>query len=80
MAQVKPHYSTLYSDISSQHSGVVLLGRRPRQHYSRRAIGKLIGLVSQDEYIPFNFTVLEYVLLGRAPAHAASANTTVKRY
>ena len=47
--------------------GVVLLGRRPRQHYSKRSIGKLIGLVSQDEYIPFNFTVLEYVLLGRAP-------------
>ena len=47
--------------------GVVLLGRRPRQHYSRRDFGKLIGLVSQDEYIPFNFTVLEYVLLGRAP-------------
>lgn len=47
--------------------GVVLLGRRPREQYSRRAIGKLIGLVSQDEYIPFNFTVMEYVLLGRAP-------------
>jgi iron complex transport system ATP-binding protein len=47
--------------------GVVLLGHRPRQEYSNRSIGKLIGLVSQDEYIPFNFTVLEYVLLGRAP-------------
>jgi iron complex transport system ATP-binding protein len=47
--------------------GVVLLGNRPRQQYSKRAIGKLIGLVSQDEYIPFDFTVLEYVLLGRAP-------------
>lgn len=47
--------------------GVVLLGHRPRQLYSKRDIGKLIGLVSQDEYIPFNFTVLEYVLLGRAP-------------
>ncbi len=47
--------------------GVVLLGRRPQQNYSRQSIGKLIGLVSQDEYIPFNFTVLEYVLLGRAP-------------
>jgi iron complex transport system ATP-binding protein len=54
--------------------GVVLLGRRPRQQYSKRAIGKLIGLVSQDEYIPFNFTVLEYVLLGRAP-HLQLLNT-----
>jgi iron complex transport system ATP-binding protein len=47
--------------------GVVLLGRRPQQQYSKRSIGKLIGLVSQDAYIPFNFTVLDYVLLGRAP-------------
>ena len=47
--------------------GVVLLARRPRQHYSRRDLGKLIGLVSQNETIPFNFTVLDYVLLGRAP-------------
>ncbi|MCJ7550213.1 MAG: ABC transporter ATP-binding protein [Anaerolineae bacterium] len=47
--------------------GVVLLARRPRQHYSRRDLGKLIGLVSQNETVPFNFTVLDYVLLGRAP-------------
>jgi iron complex transport system ATP-binding protein len=47
--------------------GVVLLAQRPRQHYSRRDLGKLIGLVSQNETVPFNFTVLDYVLLGRAP-------------
>ncbi|MCU0519239.1 MAG: ABC transporter ATP-binding protein [Anaerolineae bacterium] len=47
--------------------GVVLLARRPRETYSRREMGQLVGLVSQDEYIPFNFTVLEYVVLGRAP-------------
>lgn len=47
--------------------GVVCLARRPREQYSRRDLGKLIGLVSQNEYIPFNFTVLDYVLLGRAP-------------
>ncbi len=48
-------------------AGAVLLARRPRQQYSRQDLGQLIGLVSQNEYIPFNFTVLEYVLLGRAP-------------
>jgi len=47
--------------------GTVLLAQRPRTRYARRDLGKLVGLVSQDEYIPFNFTVLEYVLLGRAP-------------
>jgi iron complex transport system ATP-binding protein len=48
-------------------SGLILLGQRPRQQYARRELGRLIGLVAQDETIPFNFTVLEYVLLGRAP-------------
>lgn len=48
-------------------AGAVLLAHRPRQQYTRRDLGRLVGLVSQDEYIPFAFTVLEYVLLGRAP-------------
>ena len=53
--------------ILAPEAGVVLLAQRPRQHYARRALGQLVGLVSQNEYLPFNFTVLEYVLLGRAP-------------
>ena len=48
-------------------AGGVLLARRPREQYSRRDLGQLVGLVSQNEYLPFNFAVLEYVLLGRAP-------------
>lgn len=48
-------------------SGLILLGQRPRQQYARRELGQMIGLVAQDESVPFNFTVLEYVLLGRAP-------------
>jgi iron complex transport system ATP-binding protein len=51
----------------SPDEGVILLARRPRHQYSRRDLGKLMGLVSQNEFIPFNFTVLDYVLLGRAP-------------
>ncbi len=53
--------------ILAPREGVVLLAQQPRQYYSRRELGRLIGLVSQNETIPFNFTVLEYVLLGRAP-------------
>jgi iron complex transport system ATP-binding protein len=30
-------------------------------------MSRLIGLVPQSEYIPFDFSVLEFVLLGRAP-------------
>ncbi len=35
--------------------------------YSRRELSRMMGLVAQFESIPFNFTVLEYVLLGRSP-------------
>lgn len=48
-------------------SGQILLDGKPRGAYTRREMGRLIGLVPQDEYIPFDFSVLEYVLLGRAP-------------
>ncbi|HET89442.1 MAG TPA: ABC transporter ATP-binding protein [Chloroflexi bacterium] len=53
--------------ILSPASGRILLRQRSRQQYTRRELGRLIGLVAQDEAMPFNFTVLEYVLLGRAP-------------
>jgi len=45
---------------------VSLLGR-PRESYSRREQSRLIGLVPQSEHVPFDYSVLEYVLLGRAP-------------
>ncbi|MCD4738888.1 MAG: ABC transporter ATP-binding protein [Anaerolineae bacterium] len=51
----------------SRQEGLILVARRDRTRYSPREFGQLVGLVSQDEYLPFNFTVLEYVLLGRAP-------------
>jgi iron complex transport system ATP-binding protein len=48
-------------------SGQVWLDGRPQADYSRLALSQLVGLVLQSEYIPFNFTVSEYVLLGRTP-------------
>ncbi len=51
----------------SPQSGSITLAGRPLATYSRRERGALIGLVPQDEHIPFNFSVLEYVLMGRAP-------------
>jgi iron complex transport system ATP-binding protein len=47
--------------------GVIRLSEKPIEQYSRRALGQQIALVPQSEYIPFEYTVLEYVLLGRAP-------------
>lgn len=47
--------------------GAIRLEGRPQKSFSRREISRLIGLVPQSEYIPFDFSVLEFVLLGRAP-------------
>jgi iron complex transport system ATP-binding protein len=51
----------------SPRQGMILLAERPQRDYSRREMSRLVGLVPQAEHIPFEFSVLEYVLLGRAP-------------
>jgi len=51
----------------SPRAGQVLLDGKPQAGLSRREMSRLIGLVPQAEYIPFDFSVLEYVLLGRSP-------------
>jgi iron complex transport system ATP-binding protein len=48
-------------------AGAIRLAGHPQASYSRRERGQLVGLVPQEEHIPFDFSVLEYVLLGRAP-------------
>jgi iron complex transport system ATP-binding protein len=47
--------------------GTINLEDMPLSHYSRRELSQWMGLVPQSEYIPFEYSVLEYVLLGRAP-------------
>ena len=48
-------------------TGSILLHDRPISDYSRHELSQNIGLVPQSEYIPFEYSVLEYVTLGRAP-------------
>lgn len=48
-------------------AGVIRLSGKPVDTFSRRALGQQIALIPQSEHIPFEYTVLEYVLLGRAP-------------
>jgi iron complex transport system ATP-binding protein len=48
-------------------SGRVLLGGRLLPGRSRRERGRLMALVPQTERMPFNYTVMEYALMGRAP-------------
>ncbi len=51
----------------SPRTGKVFLNGCPLGSYSRRALGQWMALVPQSERIPFEYSVLEYVLLGRAP-------------
>ncbi|MEN6554929.1 MAG: ABC transporter ATP-binding protein [Anaerolineaceae bacterium] len=48
-------------------AGQVLLENRPLQVYSRAELGRRVSLVPQTERQPYSYTVLEYVLFGRAP-------------
>lgn len=48
-------------------SGEILLDGRPLRGYSRLERGRWMALVPQSEHTPFDYTVIEYVLLGRAP-------------
>lgn len=48
-------------------AGTLFVDGKPPSAYSRRTLSRLIGLVPQNEHIPFDFSLLDYVLLGRAP-------------
>ncbi|MBN1230572.1 MAG: ABC transporter ATP-binding protein [Anaerolineales bacterium] len=48
-------------------SGKILIKGRPLNSYSRQEMGRLIGLVPQFEQSRFDYSLLEYVALGRAP-------------
>jgi iron complex transport system ATP-binding protein len=48
-------------------SGKILLNNRSLYGYSRRELGQWMALVPQNEHSAFEFSLLEYVSLGRAP-------------
>jgi iron complex transport system ATP-binding protein len=48
-------------------AGEIYLKGLPLSHYSRSDLSRMISLVPQSEYIPFDFSVYEYILLGRTP-------------
>ena len=54
--------------------GSVHFEGKPSAGFSRSALSRLIGLVPQGERVSFNFTVFEYVLMGRAP-HLGTLST-----
>lgn len=48
-------------------SGEILLQEYPISLWSPRKRGQFMALVPQDEIIQFDYSVLEYILLGRSP-------------
>jgi iron complex transport system ATP-binding protein len=47
--------------------GEIQVGGKSIREYSRRELSRWIGLVPQNEYLPYEISVLEYVVLGRSP-------------
>ena len=48
-------------------AGQIKLEGKALPSYTRRELGQWLGLVPQNEHIPFEFSLLEYVVLGRSP-------------
>ena len=48
-------------------TGRIEMGGRPSADISRREMSRIVGFVTQEEPVGFELSVLEYVLLGRAP-------------
>ena len=47
--------------------GDIIINGHSLSSYSRRDLSRIIGLVPQSEEVPFNYSVLEFVMLGRTP-------------
>lgn len=47
--------------------GIIRLEGKDLHEYSRRELGRWIGLVPQNEHLHYDYTLLEYTVLGRAP-------------
>ena len=54
-------------------AGSVTLDGKPMTEWSRRDIARRIAVVPQETYAPFDFTVLDIVLMGRFPHLGAFA-------
>jgi cobalamin transport system ATP-binding protein len=54
-------------------AGTIQFDRRPLADWKRRDLARRIALVPQDTHAPFDFTVLDIVLMGRFPHLGAFA-------
>lgn len=52
--------------LKPQYGSITVYGA-PLTSLSRRTAGQTMALLPQEEHVPFEYTILEYVLLGRTP-------------
>jgi iron complex transport system ATP-binding protein len=57
----------LMAGVLAPKAGIVRLGDRPVAHFPRRELARRVAVVPQETRAPFDFTVLEIVLMGRYP-------------
>jgi iron complex transport system ATP-binding protein len=57
----------LFLGLLTPTAGTVAIHGKGRTTYASKDLKRIIGLVPQNESIPFDLSLLEYVLLGRAP-------------
>lgn len=57
----------LFLGLLTPTGGSLSILNRDRRTYAAKAMKQVLGLVPQNETVPFELTLLEYVLLGRAP-------------
>ena len=57
----------LFLGLLTPTGGSLSILNRDRRTYPAKAMKQVLGLVPQNETVPFELTLLEYVLLGRAP-------------
>lgn len=61
-------------------SGAIELAGRPLASYTRSERGRWLALAPQSEHTPFDYSVLDYVLMGRAPHLPPLAMPTAADY
>ena len=61
----------IISGVLAPDAGSILLDGQPLAHISRRALARRIAVLPQNVSFLFPFSVMEVVLMGRAPHHSA---------
>lgn len=63
----KTTFLKIISGILRPHTGSIFIDKKSPAEYSKSELAKVISYVPSEIFVPFNFSVLEIVLMGRSP-------------